>query len=121
MGPRQDGPDGHAALSHHVFHLLLSLANGPRHGYGILLDVEERTGGSVRLGTGTLYSALKRLHEQGWIEETEAPEDSDEDPRRRFYRLTGLGRSAVTREAGRLEEMVQQARAARLLPGEAPS
>lgn len=121
MPSREDVVDGHTPVSHHVFHLLLSLVDRPRHGYGILLDVESRTGGSVTLGTGTLYSAIKRLHERGWVEETEPPGDSDDDPRRKYYRLTSVGRAVVVSEAKRLEEMVRQARAAALLPREATS
>jgi DNA-binding PadR family transcriptional regulator len=103
-------------VSPHVFHILLSLADGPRHGYGILLDVEERTQGDMLLGTGTVYSAIKRLRQLGWIEEAEVPERSDEDPRRRHYRLTEAGRREVRQEAERLEAMVAQARLRAILP-----
>jgi DNA-binding PadR family transcriptional regulator len=103
-------------VSPHVFHILLSLADRPRHGYGILLDVEDRTDGRLVLGTGTVYSAIKRLRTLGWIEETAAPEGSDDDPRRKHYRLTDVGRVEVRLEAERLQAMVHQARSRSVLP-----
>ena len=104
-------------MSPHVFHILLSLADRPRHGYGILLDVEERTRGEVVLGTGTVYSAIKRLRQLGWIEEVDAPSRSDDDPRRRHYRLTRVGRRELRAEAERLQSMVHQARSRAVLGG----
>jgi DNA-binding PadR family transcriptional regulator len=104
-------------MSAQLFHILLALADGPRHGYGILLEVEERTEGRVRLGTGTLYSIIKRLRDDGWIEEGAAPAGVEPDPRRRHYRLTGTGRRAMTAEAERLQALVRQARAKAVLPG----
>ncbi|MGH7504497.1 MAG: PadR family transcriptional regulator [Longimicrobiales bacterium] len=104
-------------MSPHVFHILLSLADRPRHGYGILLDVEARTDGALVLGTGTIYSAIKRLRQLGWIEEVEAPSRSEDDPRRRHYRLTRLGRRELREEAERLQSMVHQARSRAMLPG----
>ena len=103
-------------MSPHVFHILLSLADHPRHGYGILLDVEERTGGRMVLGTGTVYSAIKRLRTLGWIVETEAPEGSDDDPRRIHYRLTKAGRRELRQEAEQLQAMVRQAQSRAVLP-----
>jgi DNA-binding PadR family transcriptional regulator len=103
-------------MSPHVFYILLSLADRPRHGYGILLDVEDRTGGSLVLGTGTVYSAIKRLREAGWLEDAEAPEGTDDDPRRRHYQLTQIGREALREEAERLQAMVRHARARAVLP-----
>jgi DNA-binding PadR family transcriptional regulator len=103
-------------MSPHVFHILLSLADRPRHGYGILLDVEDRTGGGLVLGTGTLYSAIKRLRQLGWIAETGAPAGSDDDPRRRHYRLTAVGRRELRQEAERLQAMVRDARSRAVLP-----
>lgn len=102
----------HLPLTDAVFHLLLSLADGPAHGYGILLEVEERSDGAVRMGTGTLYSAVKRLRDQGLIEDVEAPADAEAggDPRRRYYGLTRLGRVVLREEARRLEALVSFAR-----------
>jgi DNA-binding PadR family transcriptional regulator len=118
--PRRTEPaDAADALSPQVFHILLSLADEPRHGYGILLEVEERTEGGMRLGVGTLYSVIKRLRQQELIEEVAAPRKSGDDPRRRHYRLTRAGRAAMRREAARLQELVEQARQKSVLPGAA--
>jgi DNA-binding PadR family transcriptional regulator len=100
--------DDQPAVSGPLFHILLSLADEPRHGYGIIQEVEVRTGGRVVLGAGTLYSAIRRIREWGWIEEIDAPEDGDR--RRRYYRLTEDGRDVVRSEAGRLQSLVRQAR-----------
>jgi DNA-binding PadR family transcriptional regulator len=104
-------------LSPPVFHILLALADADRHGYGIMQEVQQRTRGSVRLGPGTLYGAIKRLRDGGLIEEREdSSEESDE--RRRYYHLTALGRKIARLEAERLEELVASAQAKRILaPG----
>ena len=107
----------HAPLSEPLFHILLSLVDGPRHGYGIIQEVESRTGGDMRLGAGTLYSAIKRIRALGWVQEVRSP--AGEDPRRRYYGLTGVGRRAVRAEARRLEALVKHARTKRLLTGRA--
>jgi DNA-binding PadR family transcriptional regulator len=99
-------------LSPPVFHILLSLVDADRHGYAIMQEVEERTGGAVRLGPGTLYGAIKRLREDGLIEEREDEGDSE---RRRSYHLTQLGRQVARLEAERLKEMVLSAQAKRLI------
>lgn len=100
-------------LSDPVLRILLALADGPGHGYGILQEVEARGG---RMGTGTLYTAIKRLRGDGWIEETDAPDGADDDPRRRYYRLTREGRGVLASEARRLEALVAQARSKAVLP-----
>ncbi|MGE0158495.1 MAG: PadR family transcriptional regulator [Gemmatimonadales bacterium] len=105
-------PD-HAPLSEPLFHILLSLVDGPRHGYGIIQEVESRTSGAIRLGAGTLYSAIKRIRAAGWVEEVRPP--TDDDPRRRYYGLTSVGRRVVRSEARRLEALVKHARAKRVL------
>ena len=92
-------------LSASVFHVLLALANGPNHGLGIADDVEEATGGVVNLGPGTLYRALKQMVERGLIAESEAP-SAEEDTRRRHYRLTSSGRTALEGEAQRYRRVV---------------
>ena len=107
----------HAPLSEPLFHILLSLADGPRHGYGIIQEVESRTRGAIRLGAGTLYSAIKRIRAAGWVEEVRTP--AGEDSRRRYYGLTRVGRGVVTSEARRLETLVKQARTKRVLTGRA--
>lgn len=98
-----------------VFHILLSLAGGPRHGYGIIKDIRKHTNDQVRLGTGTLYTALQRLLDAAWIEDTSERPDEDDDARRQYYRLTGLGRNALREEAERLERAVAEARGRRVL------
>ena len=74
-----------------TFHILLALATGDRHGYGIVLDVERRTDGDLRLSPGTLYRTIQRLLEQGLITEPKRRADPQDDPRRRYYRITPLG------------------------------
>jgi DNA-binding PadR family transcriptional regulator len=92
------------------FHILLALARGPCHGYGIMREVERESGGSVRLEIGSLYRLLGRLLETGLIE------DADGDERRRYYRISRLGRRVLKTEAERLVGLVDLARARRLLP-----
>ncbi|MBI4472712.1 MAG: helix-turn-helix transcriptional regulator [Acidobacteria bacterium] len=101
-------------LSPPVFHVLLALADGDKHGYAILKEVEERTDGRVQLSTGTLYAIIKRLLSDGLIEETRERPDND-DERRRYYRLTPFGRKVAVAEAERLEEMIAAAREKRLI------
>jgi DNA-binding PadR family transcriptional regulator len=97
-----------------VFHILLALAEGERHGYSIMQEVEARTSGVVRMGPGTLYGSLKRMVASGLIEW--AGERQIEGERRRFYSLTKLGRAVLQAEARRLETLVDAARARRVLP-----
>jgi DNA-binding PadR family transcriptional regulator len=94
-----------------ALHILLALADGERHGYGIRQEVERRTEGALRLGPGTLYEAIYRLSAQGLIEEQEGGE------RRRVYAITRDGRRVLKQELQRLEAIVEQARAQRLLGG----
>jgi len=93
------------------FHVLLALLEGPRHGYGLMQDVEELTGGGMQLGPGTLYTAIKRLRLSKLISETDADAD-----RRRCYKLTRKGRSVAEEEARRLNDLVCVARKRGLLP-----
>jgi DNA-binding PadR family transcriptional regulator len=104
-----------AALTPAVFHVLLALALGERHGYGIQKDVAEQTGGAVRLGPGTLYGTLQRLMDLAWVEETDGPA-VPEDERRRYYRLTPAGRRALKGEVARMDALVRTARAHRIAP-----
>ncbi len=97
-----------------AFYLLLALADGDRHGYAIIKEIEELTAGEVQLLPGTLYRLIKQLVMDQWIAEIAA--SADDDPRRRYYRLTRQGRKAIEAEARRLETMVQLARRRRLLP-----
>lgn len=115
---RQAGksPEAYLPLPPATFHILLALADGEQHGYAIMKGVAARSDGSVRLGPGTLYGALKRLLEAGLVDESGEradPERSDE--RRRYYRLTQLGLSVARAEARRLDAMVRAARRKKLI------
>lgn len=94
-----------------MFHVLLALAEEEMHGYAILKEVERRTEGKVRLSAGTLYGIIKRLNGEGWIvESNKRPAAGLDDERRRYYRLTELGRQVAVTEARRLEELLKMAR-----------
>jgi len=98
-------------LKTHWFHIMLSLASGEQHGYGIMQEVLNRTTGKVRLWPATLYGSLKRLIEAGLIEESdERPAPELDDARRRYYRLTNLGRRVLDAECDRLQELVRTIR-----------
>ena len=100
-----------------VFHILIALADRDRHGYSIMQDVAARTGGKVQLSAGTLYSSIRRMLEQGLIEElAESPDPSSTDERRRYYRLTRFGKRAAAAEVERMTALVRQARATGLAP-----
>jgi DNA-binding PadR family transcriptional regulator len=93
------------------FHIMLSLAGGEQHGYGIMQEVLDRTAGKVRLWPATLYGSIKRLIEADLIEESnERPAPELDDARRRYYRLTALGRSVLDAECERLQELVRAIR-----------
>ena len=99
-----------------VFHVLLALADGPSHGYGIMQEVDELTAGSTRLGPGTLYRSIQRMLVDGLIEELAiAAHDESDDDRRRYYRLTPKGLATAKAEAQRLAELVDAARRLELL------
>jgi len=101
-------PESFLPLKPHWFHILLSLAGLEQHGYGIMQDVLARTGGKVRLWPATLYGTLKRLIEAGLIEESGGrPAPQFDDERRRYYRITRLGRRVLSAECHRLEELVR--------------
>jgi DNA-binding PadR family transcriptional regulator len=111
-----DDPRRFLPLSPQQFHILLALTDGHLHGYAIIRDIAERTAGSLRLGTGTLYTALARLEALALVEESDRrPAAADDDERRRYYRLTPLGRAVARAEAARLASQVVAAR--RLLRG----
>lgn len=92
------------------FHLMLSLWEGPKHGYALMQEVGERTGGRIRLGPGSLYYALGRLEEEGLIEESAGSADAPHAERRRYYRLTRAGRKRLREEAALLADIVAHAR-----------
>ena len=104
-------------LPRDTFHILVSLADRERHGYSVMQDVGERTDGALRLSPSTLYASIKRLLAQELIEELdERPDPKHDDERRRYYRLTRLGRRVAMAEARRLERLLSDARATGLLP-----
>lgn len=101
-----------------VFYILLALAEGERHGYAIMREVAEQTGGKMRLGPGTLYGSIRRMLGDGIIEESEArPGPLLDDERRRYYRLTPYGRRVAEAEAQRLQALTRAAEARGLLSG----
>jgi DNA-binding PadR family transcriptional regulator len=100
-------------LSAPQFNILLALTDDDRHGYGIILEIADRSGGAVRLGTGTLYTALAGLADSGLVVETNRSHD---DARRRYYHLTPLGRAVLQLEVERLDSLVRQARRKGLKP-----
>jgi len=110
-------PDEFLPLTPAVFNILLSLADGEKHGYGIMLEVETNTKGQVLMGPGTLYGSIKRMLQASLIEESDERADPQmDDPRRRsYYRLTTLGRRVLRMEAERLDSQVQIARSKRIL------
>jgi DNA-binding PadR family transcriptional regulator len=110
-------PASFLPLHRDTFHILVSLADRDRHGYAVMQDVLERTDGTLRLSPSSLYASIRRLLEQGLIEElAERPDPAHDDERRRYYRLTRLGRDVAQAEARRLERLLSDARATGLLP-----
>src|SRR5829696_5523473 len=110
-------PEALLPLTSTMFHMLLALADGDRHGYAIGVEVDRQTEGRVKLGPGTLYGLVKRLLADGLILETdERPDPEFDDERRRYYRLTDFGRRVAGAEAARLEALVTTARERNLLP-----
>jgi len=112
--PRSTDPDSALPLTHVAYHILLALATNNRHGYGIIKHVAARTGGRVELEAGTLYAAIKRMKDEGWIED--APTLMGADSRRRTYAISEFGREVLLAESLRLEAMVELARDAEVLP-----
>jgi DNA-binding PadR family transcriptional regulator len=95
-----------------VFHILLSLAEGERHGYALKREIAERTGGKLKLGPGMLYGSINRMLELGLIEESEDRPDAHlDDERRRYYRITSYGRKVAQADAARMNELVRLAAA----------
>lgn len=116
--PHTPTPQSLLPLTPPVFHILLALAEEERHGYGIMQDVAWQTNDALQLGPGTLYGCLKRMLAAGLVEESdERPDPAMDDERRRYYRMTALGRRVVRAEAERLAGAVTAARARRLFAG----
>ena len=106
------------SLTPPVYHILLALADGERHGYAIMQDVASQTNGRLQMGPGTLYGCLKRMLTAGLVEEAdERPDPEIDDERRRYYRMTRLGRESLRAEAHRLAEAVAAAKRKRVLAG----
>jgi DNA-binding PadR family transcriptional regulator len=97
-------------LSPASLHILLALAPADLHGYGIMREIARQSEGHYRMGPGTLYDNLRKLFQQGLIEEA-APPSTDDDPRRRYYRLNAAGRELLAMEVQRLETVLREARA----------
>ncbi len=109
--------DSFIPLPSATFHILMSLAEEDRHGYAIIQDVAHRTNDDLKLSAGTLYRSIQRMLEQGLVSEPrERPEPEADDERRRYYRITPLGKSVARAEARRLMELVRLARASGFVP-----
>ena len=109
-------PEDRLPLTPAVFHILLALSDGEKHGYAIMREVAESTNRQIKMGPGTLYGTIKRLLEAGLIEESDQrPDAKTDDERRRYYRLTGVGQRVAEAEAQRYNEMAKLARRKRLL------
>ena len=119
MAFKKRDPNPFLPLTPAMFHVLLALADGEKHGYAILKEVAHRTAGRVRLSAGTLYGIIHRLLAEGLIAEAdERPDPALDDERRRYYSLTDFGRRVAIAEARRLEEMLAMARSKHLLGAE---
>jgi DNA-binding PadR family transcriptional regulator len=111
-------PEALLPLTPAVFHILLALADGEKHGYAIMREVGERSGGTMRMGPGTLYGSIQRMLQDGLIVELRDPVDpARSGERRRYYGLTGFGQRVLQAEAERLEQLVRIAQSKRVLPG----
>ena len=119
MVHENEQPDDLLPLTPAVFHILLALADGEKHGYGIMQEVREITRDVIKMGPGTLYGSIKRMLASGLIEESaERPDPAMDDERRRYYKLTPFGERVVAAEAQRLMYLVGVARSKRLIgPG----
>lgn len=117
----QRSPEALLPLTPAVFHILLALADGEKHGYAIMREVGAQTAGAIRMGPGTLYGSIQRMLKDGLIVELrEHADPAHGDERRRYYRLTGFGQRVLHAEAQRLEKLVHIAQNKRILPGLGP-
>jgi DNA-binding PadR family transcriptional regulator len=116
MTDKPRGVDALLPLKPKVLHVLLAVADGPRHGYSVMQEVAARTDGQVRLWPAAMYSLLRELEKLDWIVESDKrPAAEDDDERRRYYALTALGRRVLDAEVRRLEAIVLHARSSRAL------
>ncbi len=117
MIPLKRDPQELLPLTPSMFEVLIALADGEKHGYAIIKEVNRRTGGRVALSAGTLYTIIRRFADEGIIEEAaERPDPALDDERRRYYRLTDFGRAVARAEAERMETALRMARAKELIP-----
>jgi DNA-binding PadR family transcriptional regulator len=115
MRKSKNDPESMLPLTPAVFHILLALVDDERHGYGIMQEIAMRTEGQVRMGPGTLYGSIKRMLADGLIVESgERPDAKLDDERRRYYRLTDLGKRTACAEAVRLAQLVNIAQSKKL-------
>jgi DNA-binding PadR family transcriptional regulator len=115
-------PEGYLPLTPAVLDIMVALGEEELHGYAIMQEVRRRTAGKRRLAPGTLYRSLKQMEERGWVVEAEErPEPDLDDERRRYYRLTDLGRRVALAEVERLEGLVETARSKGFAPSRRPS
>jgi DNA-binding PadR family transcriptional regulator len=113
---KREKPESYLPMTEAAFHVLLALADGEKHGYAIKKEVSRRTGDKVRLGPGTLYGIIKRLLLDGMVIESDGrPDPALDDERRRYYRLTRLGEQVAIAEANRMQDLIDTARAKKLL------
>src|SRR4026209_1609834 len=120
MAYSQSDVDALLPLPPATFHTLLALAKEDRHGYAVIQDIEERTGGELRLSAGTLYRSIQRMLDQGLIRETrDRPAREFDDERRRYYRITPFGEAVARAEAQRMSSLLRMARAQGLVFGKA--
>ena len=122
MVDKAPGPDEYLPLTPAVLDIVLALGDDELHGYGIMREVRRRTDGRRRLAPGTLYRSLRQMEERGWVVEAEErPDPGLDDERRRYYRLTDLGRRVALAELERLEGLVGTARSKGFTPSPRPS
>ena len=122
MGDQTRGPEEYLPLTPAMLDIVVALADDELHGYAIMREVRRRTDGRKRLAPGTLYRSLRQMRERGLVAESEErPEAGLDDERRRYYRLTDLGRRVAVAEVERLEGLVQAARSKGLTPSARPS
>ncbi len=118
MAKSSGGAEALLPLPLPVFHMLLALTDGERHGYALKREILKRTGGKLNLASGALYGSINKMLEQGLIEESEERPDSHlDDERRRYYRITTLGRKVAQAEAVRLQQLVRLAADSLGVPG----
>lgn len=107
MAEQAPNPESFLPLTPAVFHILMALADGEKHGYAIMQEVEQVTGGRVQMGPGTLYGSIKRMLTAGLIEESDdRPDPALDDERRRYYRQTGLGQRVLRLETERMAQLM---------------